>query len=652
MSGIAGIFKTEGGGINQGVLDNMTDLMVHRGPGDRGTWCDNYIGLGHRQLSLIEMDSGKQPFSDPSGRYTLVFDGEIYNYRQLHTELEKLGHTFRTESEAEVLLYYFIETGERGLEKINGMFAFALWDAEQQRLFLARDKMGTKPLYYARAGTAWLFASEIKSILAYPGFDSELNYKVLGFYLSNHHSVMGEETLFKGVQSLLPGYSMVITPNKCIRRRYWILPIIPESEKEDKGEDYYIAYLRDILTTVVKRRVTDGAESGVYLSGGLDSAILVSLLSEISEKPVKTFTVGFQDDGFNEFYYSDLVADIYGTDHTQIIVEAEDYFSTMKNLIRFKDAPLSLPNEVPMFLMSKVVKDSVPAVFSGEGSDGLFAGHGMLLRSPFDYLRSLQDSDVPISQRKLLNKALNRLYGRTEFAGELDHFMQIYSRMKQAEFEAIFNHEVFTDNHGFTGIEDFWRRKFAPLKNLDLYNKYLYSMESVHLPDLLKRLDSTTMAASVIGRTPFTDPDIVDFVSQIPWKYKLHWNSSFYESICSRLNASEIAETMDTTKYILKRSFVDKLPPDISFRKKHFLTVPITKWIDNGLMNEMIENAMDCCPDFLNREGLIRWMTEINDPEKDMKIWMLLSLITWYNEYFKNAEHNVEISYASTMVII
>ncbi len=636
MCGIAGIFNPKGGGIKLGVLEVMTDLLVHRGPDDRGFWFDSYTGLGHRRLSIIDLEGGRQPMSDPSGRYHLVFNGEIYNFRELRQTLEAKGHRFRTKSDTEVLLYCFIEYGERCPEKLNGMFAFAVWDSVERRLFLARDRSGIKPLYYARVGECFVFASEIKSILAYPGLERKPNFKVIAFYLSHYQSVMGEETLFQGIYSLEPGCSVTVTSDKFQSRRYWMLPVIPEQDKEDKGEDYYIAGVRSILHHAVERRLISDVPVGAYLSGGIDSAILVALMSEMMKTPVKTYSIGFPEEGFNEFYFSDQVAAAWGTDHTQITIEEEDYFEALTELIRIKDAPLSVPNEVPLYVMSKVLKESITVVLSGEGADELFGGYGGILRSPIDYLRSLPDSNVPKAQRKLLNKALMRMYNRIEFKDEIDHFLSVYCWMKSAEFETVFKPEVLDKHRGFASCGNFWRRQFAKIKELDLYNKYLYTMESVHLMGLLGRLDTTTMAASVEGRVPFTDPELLDFVTKIPWKYKLHWNSPMYENMCVRLNALEIAETLDTTKYILKRSFVDKIPPDVLFRKKYSFPVPLNRWFADGLLMEFLNAAMEYTPDFMDEKGMMKWVSEVHDSDKALKVWMLLNLMIWYNQYFND----------------
>ena len=572
--------------------------------------------------------------SDPTGRFHLIYNGEIYNFPQLRQLLEAKGHRFKTNSDTEVLLHCYIEYGERCPEKLNGMFAFAVWDSRERTLFMARDRLGIKPLFFAQVDDVFIFASEIKSLLAYPGMAPRPNLKVIAFYLAHYQSVMGDETLFEEIYSLMPGCNLTVNLNKTRRHRYWMLPIIPEEEKEDKGENYYIAAIRELLGKSVERRMLSDVPVGAYLSGGLDSSILVALMSDTTGEPVKTFAIGFPDEGFNEFYYSDQVAAAFGADHTQITIEEDDYFKSLLELIRFKDAPLSVPNEVPLYLMSKVLKDSITVVLSGEGSDELFGGYGVILRSPIDYLRSLPDSNVPKAQRKLLHKALTRLYGRTEFDGELDHFLSVYSWMKPAEFDNLFNREVMQDNRNFAALRHFWRRRFAPLKNLDLYSKYLYIMECVHLPGLLGRLDTTTMAASVEGRVPFTDPELLELVAAIPWKYKIRWNSPLYENICAPLNAMEISEIMDTTKYILKRSFVDKVPPEIMFRKKYSFPVPLNNWLANGVFANFLPAVMENCPDFLNKDGMLKWASEAKDADKALKIWMLLNLIIWYNEYF------------------
>ena len=638
MCGIAGILKRNGGDIPVHTLERMTDLLQHRGPDGRGIYRDQYIGLGHRRLAIIDLQGGKQPMSDPSGRFHITFNGEIYNYRELKKLLESKGHLFRTQSDTEILLHCFMEYGDRCPEKLNGMFAFAVWDKQERRLFLARDRSGIKPLYYAWAGDNFIFASEIKSLLAYPGLERSPNIEVVCFYLAYYKCNMGEDTLFNGIKTLEPGFTLTITPSQTRKQRYWILPIIPESDKEDKGEDYYIQAVRELVQRAVTRRMVSDVPLGAYLSGGIDSSIIVALMSETAKIPIKTFAIGFPEEGFNEFRFSDQVAAAWGADHTQITMEEDDYFRTLDELIWFKDSPLSVPNEVPLYLMSKILKESITVVLSGEGADELFGGYGGIMRSPIDYLRSLPDSNVPKQHRRLLDKALMRIYGKTAFDSEIDHFLCVYSWMKPDDLKAVLHPDTTAFTHDFAGLKAFWQRRYNRLKNLDMYNKYLYLMETAHLPGLLGRLDTTTMAASVEGRVPFTDVELLEFVSAIPYKYKLHWNSPIYENICVRLNAWEIAETMDTTKYILKRSFVGKVPPDVLFRKKYSFPVPLDNWFGKGLLSEFLNAAENELPHFLDKNGVLNWIAKAATNDKPLKVWMLLNLVQWYNKYFTNID--------------
>jgi len=637
MCGIAGILNYQGGGISTEVLSKMTDSLIHRGPDDRGVYANDFIGLGHRRLAIIDLEGGRQPMCDMSGRFHLTYNGEIYNYKELRRELESLHHCFRTYSDTEVLLHACMQWGQRAPEKLNGMFAFAFWDDQEKQLLLARDRLGIKPLYYTNNEHYLLFASEIKAILEFPGLPARPNLQTIAFYLSHYQTVMGDETLFKGINSLEAGCTMLVEPGKMTHRRYWRLPIVPESEKQDRGESYYTEGVRHLLSVSLQRRMISDVPLGAYLSGGVDSAILVGLMAESSKLPVKTYAIGFEEEGFNEFKYSDMVASAWGTDHTQIVIEEDDYFKALGEVIAFKDGPLSVPNEVPLYLMSKVLKNSITVVISGEGSDELFAGYGGILRSPFDYLRSLPEANLPAKQQKLFEKAMLRLYGRTQFKDEVDHFLSVYSWMKPEELRTIFHPDHFQRMRGFPSIKNFWLNQFSKVKELDIYDKYLYLMETVHLPGLLGRLDNTTMAASVEGRVPFTDPELLDFVSHIPFKYKLRWNSPMYESMCARLNSFEIAETMDTTKYILKRSFVDKVPPEILFRKKYSFPVPLNHWFGSSLLDRLLDYTETSLPDFLSRQGIIDWLGKANDADKALKTWMVLNLIMWYEKYFKRS---------------
>ena len=325
MCGIAGTWspRSERNGADSGIAprmitEKMVDTLVHRGPDDHGIWVDQGVGFGHRRLKVIDLEGGRQPMSDPDNRVWLVFNGEIYNYQPLRDQLTRLGHSFRTKSDTEVLLYAYLQWGLDSLEHLEGMFAFAVWDRNNHHLHLIRDRLGIKPLFWMHHGNRVYFSSEIKALLQIPGFQPSLNPKGLTYYLSHYQSVMGDETLFQDIYSVEPGTVVTFTDKESHQNpaetlnihtaRYWSLPAIPDHDQEDQGEGYYSAKIRDLLTRSVERQIIADVPLGAYLSGGLDSTILVGLMAELGVKPIKTFSIGFDDSGCNEFAFSQLAA--------------------------------------------------------------------------------------------------------------------------------------------------------------------------------------------------------------------------------------------------------------------------------------------------------------------------------------------------------
>ena len=663
MCGIAGIWtiKPNGdntiGGINlETITKKMVDTLVHRGPDDQGVWVDQDVAFGHRRLKVIDLEGGKQPMTDSQERAWLVFNGEIYNYQQLRSQLMTMGNTFRTCSDTEVLLHAYLEWGLRCLERLEGMFAFAVWDRQNHQIHLVRDRLGIKPLFWTIQKNHLYFASEIKALLTVPGFQPKINPKTLIYYLSHYQSVMGDETLFEGIHTVEPGtivtFSMEGHASSCPTpsphiSRYWSFPVIPSSEQEDRGEGYYKAKVRDLLTQAVERQLVSDVPLGAYLSGGLDSTILVGLMKELSVHsagaPLRTYSIGFDDPPVNEFPFSQLASKIFGTQHTEIGMSADDYFPAMAELIRFKDAPLSVPNEVPLFLMSKILKKDITVVLSGEGADELFGGYSAILRSPSD-LRNLKALTGQAKQ-EFLNK-LSSFYGNIPNSSddEISHFRAAYCWFTPQELKRLLCPccQVSSPDsiRNSDPLSDFWDLKFQPLGQLLPEDRILNILETVHLPGLLARLDTTTMAASVEGRVPFTDTALLEFVAGIPLEYKLRWRSPEHQKLAKSASCLEIAERLDIPKYILKQSFQDIVPEAISTRPKASFPVPLDAWFQGpyrSLAWETISQGK-LMPEVFNLTEVERWFqfggANVVTPNYGLKVWMLMNLSLWLDAYF------------------
>ena len=377
MCGISGIisdFDKDFG--SRRLLEDLTDAIKHRGPDDCGYYetrnqSGQYVGLGHRRLSIIDIDSGKQPITNEEENIFLVFNGEIYNYQKLRDQLISKGHVFRTQSDSEVIVHAYEEYGENCVEHFRGMFAFAIWDGINDCLFLARDRFGKKPLFYYQHGNAILFSSEIKSITSV--MKCTLNTKTISDYLV-HRYVPGPNTLYQNIQKLNPGTTGMFKDGVLSHIRYYH-PHDRTAYKQNKVISDPIKGFIEVLREAVKLRMISDVPFGAFLSGGIDSSAIVALMSEFSEFPVKTFSVGFKESAYSELKYAEVIAKHFNTEHHELIVSHDELIDNLPNLIRFRDAPVSEPSDIPIYLLAKEAGKSVKMVLTGEGSDEMLGGY-------------------------------------------------------------------------------------------------------------------------------------------------------------------------------------------------------------------------------------------------------------------------------------
>jgi asparagine synthase (glutamine-hydrolysing) len=643
MCGILGkLYFSDDSRVSTVEFNRALDLQTHRGPDDsdivRG---DDYI-FGHRRLSIIDLDThAKQPMVSDCDGFILTFNGEIYNYKELREELLVKGYRFNTQSDTEVLLNSYIEYGIQCVDSFIGMFAFSIYDRTQRVTYIVRDRLGIKPLYYSNDGTSLTFSSEIKSIL---DLDNDakrsLNLDAVSSYLSFRYPILND-TFFKGIHCLPPAHYMKISDLDLELVEYWNVVDKFSEQKVDKGEDYYVSELRRLLKSAVEYRMISDVPIGSYLSGGVDSSIITALMAENSKDPIKTFTIGFAEEGYNEFQYANIIKDKYGTNHREIMSSGQDYFDTMESLIGFKDAPLSVPNEVPLYLMTKELKKSVTVVLSGEGADEIFGGYGRIFKSPYDYerIRDLDSLDLSDFEKRELSDQFIRKYIKSSFDNEVDHFINIYSYTGMDEKK-----ELLSSSIDLKEIENKLFHKFSyyfdELPDDSYYNKLLYTFEKIHLVGLLQRVDVTTMACSVEARVPFVDHRLVEFAFTIPFKYKIKWNSKEGEDMSKLLMSSEISELYDTPKYILKKSYEGIIPDEILYRKKVGFPAPLNSWLGgdfNSYAKRLLLSKEATNRNLYNSKNVKKWLDSDklqSDHGVAMKIWMLINIEIFLKKYF------------------
>ncbi len=637
MCGIAGIINFNKKRYSEELIWGMTNTMVHRGPDGGGIHIDEGIGFGHRRLSILDLsEAGKQPFIQ--NELGITFNGEIYNFKEIRNQIG--NYNYISETDTEVILNAYRKNGIECIRSFNGMFSFALFDKAKQKVFLVRDRMGIKPMYYSNIGDEIVFGSEVKALLASKKIKTNYSNAAISSYLSFRYPI-GTQSLFENIYQLEPAHYLEINlATKEINKiRYWDVPII--DNKEDKGEKYYINKLQEILSDSVRYRMIADVDFGAYLSGGLDSSIVVALMSKMHNRSIKTFTIGFEDKDFNEFEYSKMVADMYNTQHHTILLDPSKYFETSDMLIGYKDAPLSVPNEPALYLMSKALKEHFTVVLSGEGADELFGGYGRIFRSPYDFERynNIKNSNIDNSFSSSFINSFKEKYGEID-SNITDHFLKLYKYISLDDKKKFMSSDFISSTINDQPLFKYFDQHFQKASSLSFSEQYMWIFEKIHIQGLLNRLDMTTMAASVEGRVPFVDHKLIEFAFSIPLKYKMKWQSESHKLFSSHLTSDKISEVYDTPKYILKKAYQNQLPKEVVWRKKMGFPVPLHKWFGesfNEYAKEILLDKQAQRRNLYNNAELGQLLNNKSNFSKHsfgIKIWMLVNLELWMNKYF------------------
>src|SRR6266496_2609911 len=371
--------------VDAAVLERMRDMITHRGPDDEGIFIDGAVGLGHRRLSIVDVAAGHQPMTNEDGSLQITYNGEIYNHADFREELEAKGHVYQTHCDTETILHLYEEHGDGCVNYLRGMFAFAIWDAKKRELFIARDRLGVKPLYYAHTDDGSLyFGSEIKALFQAGALTPEINFPALPDYLANH-ATSGADTLYRGVKRLLPGHTLVWSDGKIAIKKYWDVSFskIEDQERTDKD---YIAEWAEMFRTSVRLRLMADVPLGMFLSGGIDSSAIAAVMSGMVDEPIKTFSVAFVEREANELAYARIVAEAFKTNHHEIVVSPDDFFAALPKLVWHEDEPLAHPSSVALFFVSQLAARHVKVVLTGEGSDEMLAGYERYYKTLYNLL--------------------------------------------------------------------------------------------------------------------------------------------------------------------------------------------------------------------------------------------------------------------------
>lgn len=639
MCGIAGLFDLSGAPVAEDLLLRMRDSLAHRGPDDVGAWVDGAIGLAHRRLSIIDLDDGQQPMCGAGGRVVLTYNGEIYNYRELRRELESRGHTFRTQSDTEVVLESYLQWGEEACSHFNGMFSFAIWDSRHGKLILARDRLGIKPLYWTRIGDQFAFASEIKAFLQHPSFRVEASLDAISSYMTFRQAVW-DNCFFKNVNKVLPGTILTISNGDINSRTYWELPQgVPGP---DLGEEEYLGQAGQLLEDAVKKRMVADVPVGAYLSGGLDSSLLAATMASGHSGKVQTFSIGYDKPKYDEGQYARLVSSHVGSEHDHLTITEDDYVDNWRSLIRHNDIPLSIPHEVPLHQLSKHMKTKVSVALSGEGADELFGGYGRVQRSPMDWKKIS-------AVRAFLGESLAGKIGNLgaldgsplssiKHSTHLQHFFDVYNWIPFEEKWDLLSVDALKSIDKDAYTVSLFEKAFNQSSRVDPYDRVLHIFQKFHLGALLDRLDMMSMASGLEARVPFVDHELVEYVVNIPHHYKMRWNSPLSKMRALFHSSSQASEWLDTSKYLLRQIGAQKLPPEISNRKKLGFPTPLDSWFQGGMMDFARDMLLD--PNARTRgmfdTGTLKKL--LASPQNlpydfyGIKIWMLTNIELWFRE--------------------
>jgi len=613
--------------VSPALVKAMADTIAHRGPDDEGFYISGPVGLGFRRLSIIDLHTGHQPISNEDGTVWIVFNGEIYNYQELRELLLSKGHVFTTRTDTEVIVHLYEEFGPKCVEKLRGMFGLAIWDGNTKSLFLARDRVGIKPLYYCLTNSSLVFGSEIKAILADPSIKREIAPEFIDRFLTFLY-MPGEETLLRGIQKLAPGHYLLVKDGKPEVRQYWDLDLTEPTRKlslEDAENE-----LQTLLAKTVELHMIADVPVGVLLSGGVDSTAVLSMAVNATDKKISTFTVGFSGGQVaDERPYAKLAAEKYGTQHYDMTISAADFAAFLPQYVWHMEEPVCEPPAIALYYVSKLARNHVKVLLSGEGGDEAFAG--------YSNYRNLVWMERFKQGGPMLNRAFSR--GMT-FADSLFHMPRLakYAPLMKDCFPDYYysrtsNPYHFTGNRlgetyatGFASRIDRERslepvrRLQAKVRNRNRLDAMLYIDTKTWLPDeLLIKADKMTMANSVELRVPLLDHKVLEFAASLPSSFKLNGFK---------------------TKYLLKKALSRKIPAEIRDRKKAGFPVPYESWLRNDLKDVIwgvLTDRKTIDRGYFSKDGVESLLrANSNGANYSKEVFSLLSLELWQRTFLEN----------------
>jgi len=602
------------------ILERMCHVIRHRGPDDQGTLLTRGVALGMRRLSIIDLAGGRQPISNEDGNVTIVFNGEIYNYRELQQTLESMGHRFRTNSDTETIVHAYEAFGPACVNKLRGMFAFAIWDQREQRLFIARDRVGKKPLYFSVTGDGTLvFGSELKTLLEFPGVERKVNSQALDAYFSLGY-VPDPLSIFENIEKLPPGHHLTFSRGRLSVERYWDFEY--DTIGSGRSASDYFDELRFLLDDAVKMRLVSDVPLGAFLSGGIDSSTVVALMSRHMDQPVKTFSIGFNEDSYDELKYARITASKFGTDHHEFLVTPE-ICDIVDELAWHFDEPFADSSAIPTYVVSKLAREHVKVVLTGDGGDELFAGYSRYVterrRRKFDRVPQLvKDGFMDSLSHRLPHGAWGRNYLHNISLDPITRYLNSVSVFTGLNKASLYTADFSRQFRANEQLSAYFLELSSNVKTGASLDSLLYIDSKTYLPgDILTKVDRMSMAVSLEARVPLLDHKLIEFVTRVPASLKL----------------SGIE-----TKHIFKRAIADLVPSEVINRPKQGFGVPIHQWINRQLrerIHDTLKDARTLNRGYVDGAYVETLLDEHERGRRDhaMALWTLLMLELWHREY-------------------
>jgi len=631
MCGFCGIYyKDKSQRVKPGLIKAMSDTIIHRGPDDSGEYIKNNIGLGFRRLSIIDLEGGHQPMANHDESVWIVYNGEIYNHLEIRKTLETKGYKYKTNSDTETIIHAYEEYGEDCVHHLRGMFAFTIYDSRSEKLFIVRDRLGIKPLYYYDCNDFLIFGSEIKSLLECDQVPRELNLDSLAEQMALKYT-LDDQTMFKGVRKLLPGYVLTISNGDIKQRQYW--DINYDSPESGKPESYYVDKFTEIFDESVRMRLMADVPLGMFLSGGIDSAAIAAQMSRMVDQPIQTFSVAFKERNFNEFEYSRQSAAQCGADCHEITMTPNQFMTELPHMIYQEDEPIAHPSSIALYFVAKLAREHVKVVLTGEGSDELLGGYeryyqtlnnmkagkfipSLLRNNVFRPLINLLPDKFPYKQKAIRTTVY--------LEDDLDTiFLDNYSTFSRLMQKSLFADGVL-NGYNFEKLYYNYHVIYHKCNSKQTLNKMLYTDIKTYLLELLMKQDQMSMAASIESRVPFLDHKLVEFTTSLPLEMKI--------------------KGFDT-KRILRMAMKNKIPAAILSRSKKGFPVPIEKWFRHDYKKVVEDVLYDDRTrkrgifDYKKIEGLIKRHQSGHKNYSD-QIWTLINFELWQRIFLDREDYS------------